>query len=84
MCDTNKKIVIEVDANSYSVIEEYSNYANQTEEFVVNQLFNHTLKEFQTKYANLKQGYIEMGTINLEISNAFTESENEAYNLIDY
>lgn len=84
MHDNNKKIVIEVDADSYSVIEEYSSFTNKSEEFVINQLFNHSLKEFQTKFANLKQGYIEMGNINLEISNAFTESENEAYNLIDY
>lgn len=83
MSDNSRKVVIEVDENTYSLIEEYSEYTDQSEESVLNQLLNHSLKEFTTKYANLKEGYVNMGTINLEISNAFTESENEAYNLIE-
>lgn len=63
----------------YSAIEEYSNYMNYDEESVMSDLINLTLKDFEKNYKNLKDGYVEMGSLNLEISNAFTVSENEAY-----
>lgn len=78
-----KKVIIEVDAKTYSAIEEYSGELEQSEESVVNELVNRSLEEFSMSYANLKQGYVEMGDINLEISDAFTVSENEALDYID-
>lgn len=76
-----KKMTVEVTMNkeTYSAIVEYSNYMNYDEENVVSDLINLSLKDFQKKYNNLKNGYVEMGNLNLEISKAFTASENEAY-----
>lgn len=80
-----EKIVleVEVDEECYSVIQEYSDFIDDTETNVLNRLVNYTLREYAVKYDNLKQGYKNMGKINLEISRAFTESENEAFNRID-
>lgn len=82
MSGERKKVVVEVDAKTYSAIEEYSDYTNQKEEVVINQLFKHTLEKFSINYKNLKEGYIEMANINLEISDAFTISEDEASSYI--
>lgn len=82
MSNNSRKIVIEVDAKLYSLLKEYSDYSNQSEEDVLNRLIDYSLKEYADKYTDLKQGYIEMGKINLEISNAFTDSENEAFDQI--
>ncbi len=84
MAEESKKLVVEIDAQTYSLIEEYSRYMNQENKKVVNYLLNQSLKEFVTNYQNLKKGYVEMASINLEISDAFTVSENEAFNRIDY
>lgn len=83
MAEESKKLVVEIDAQTYSLIEEYSRYMNQENKKVVNYLLNQSLKEFVTNYQNLKKGYVEMASINLEISDAFTVSENEAFNRID-
>ncbi len=82
MSNNSRKIVVEVDAKLYSLLKEYSDYSNQSEERVLNRLIDYSLKEYADKYLDLKQGYIEMGKINLEISNAFTDSENEAFDQI--
>jgi hypothetical protein len=84
MAEESKKLVVEIDAQTYSLIEEYSRYMNQENKKVVNYLLNQSLKEFVTNYQNLKKGYVDMASINLEISDAFTVSENEAFNCIDY
>lgn len=83
MAEESKKLVVEIDAQTYSLIEEYSRYMNQENKKVVNYLLNQSLKEFVTNYQNLKKGYVDMASINLEISDAFTVSENEAFNRID-
>lgn len=77
-----KEITIKIDSVIYSALEEYSSYAGVTEEQVMNYIVRTSLSEFQTTYEKLKQGYIEMGNINLEISEAFNALDNEAYSLI--
>lgn len=81
MTEDSKKVVVEIDAKTYALISEYSEYTNQDEEVVIDFLVNKMSADFQRDYENLKEGYVEMGTINLEISDAFTVSENEALNL---
>lgn len=83
MAEDSKKVVVEIDETTYSLIEEYSEYMNEEENKVVNYLMKQTLNDFVDKYTNLKKGYVEMGNLNLEISKAFTVSENEALNLFD-
>lgn len=83
MAEDSKKMVVEIDKATYSVIEEFSEYMNENEDQVVDYLLKRTLNEFVDNYTNLKNGYVEMGNINLEISRAFTVSENEAFNHID-
>ncbi|MEY8292353.1 hypothetical protein AAK882_06865 [Carnobacteriaceae bacterium 52-44] len=79
MSDGKKKeVTVEIDKKLYSVVEEYCDYAGLSEKNVVNYLVSNSLNEFSSSYYNLKKGYVEMGKINLEISNAFTVSENEA------
>lgn len=83
MADERKKIVLEIDAETYSMIEEFCVPMNQDGEEILNRLVDESLKEFVSNYEQLKNGYVEMGNINLEISDAFTVSENEALDHID-
>lgn len=82
MAEDSKKVLVEIDADTYSLINEYSEYTNQDPDSVINFLVKRTFADFNEDYENLKTGYVEMGTINLEISDAFTVSENEALNHI--
>ena len=84
MSEDNKKVLVEIDEDLYEKIKEYSRCTNQSEKQIVNRLFEHTLRDFEKKYANLKQGYQDMAKINLEISSAFTVSENEALSYVKY
>jgi hypothetical protein len=78
MAKESKEIVLEIDADTYSMIEEFCDHMNQDGKAILNRLVDESLKEFASNYENLKNGYVEMGNINLEISDAFTVSENEA------
>jgi hypothetical protein len=84
MSDERKKITIEVKADAYAVLEEYCQQTNQDSEKIAGFLFAKSLEDFADGYENLKNGYREMGQLNLEISDAFTVSENEAFNHVDY
>lgn len=83
MANKHKKIVLEIDTDTYSMIEEFCDHMNQDGEKILNHLVDESLKEFVVNYENLKQGYVEMGNINLEISDAFSVSENEALSHIN-
>lgn len=83
MSEDRRKVVLEVNKECYSLVEEYSEYVNESERNVLNRLLNYTLEEYADKYKKLKKGYKKMGQINLEISQAFTASENEVFNRID-
>lgn len=83
MSEKNRKVILEVDEDFYTIVEEYSSYMNKSEKNVLNQLLDYSLKEYARKYTNLKKGYQKMGKMNLEISKAFAVSENEAFNRID-
>lgn len=74
---------VEVDKEYYSLIKEYSDVIDDPEANVVNRLFDFMLHDYASKYHHLKQGYKQMSKTNLEISQAFIESENEAFNRID-
>ncbi len=84
MSEETKKMVVEIEEKTYSVIEEFSAYINEDEDKVVDFLLKEALSEFIDKYKSLKNGYVEMGNINLEISNEFSVSENEALNHIEF
>lgn len=83
MSDNKKKVTLKVDNEYYSLVKEYSDYTNKSEQYILNRLVNHSLEKYAQKYEALKRGYLKMGEINLEISKAFTASENEAFNQID-
>lgn len=78
MSERKKEVTIEIDTNLYSAVKEYSDCAGVSEKNILNYLVSNSLNEFSSNYYNLKKGYVEMGKINLEISDAFTASENEA------
>jgi len=80
MAEESKEIVVKIDKQTYSVIEEFSEHTTQDKDEIINYFLDRSLEEFVTNYKNLKQGYVDMGNINLEISDAFTVSENEAEN----
>lgn len=80
MSDDSKEITLKVNAEHYSLIKEYSEYTNIPEQYILNRLINHSLKGYAKQYADLKKGYQKMAEINLEISKAFAESDNEAFN----
>lgn len=83
MSDKKKKFMLKVDDEHYSLLKEYSEYTNQSEQHILNRLVDHSLREYAQMYRDLKKGYLKMGEINLEISQAFTDSENEAFNRMD-
>lgn len=83
MSDETRKFIVEIDANTYSVIEEFCEQVDEKDQHVVNYLVDQKMHEFIETYRNLKQGYVDYGHMNLEISNAFSETENEAYGHID-
>lgn len=84
MSDNTKKITLKVDAEHYSLIKEYSEYTNKSEQYILNRLINYSLKGYAKQYVDLKQGYQKMAEINLEISKAFIDSDNEAFNRRNY
>ena len=71
MSDDSREITLKVDAEHYSLVKEYSEYANQSEQYVLNRLLNHSLKGYAKQYADLKKGYKKMAEINLKISEDF-------------
>ena len=83
MSDDSRKFMLKVDGEHYSLLKEYSEYTNKSEQHVLNRLVNHSLNEYVQMYHDLKKGYLKMGEINLEISKAFTDSENEAFDWMD-
>lgn len=83
MSDDRRKFMLKVDAEHYSLLKEYSEYTNKSEQHILNRLVNHSLNEYAQMYRDLKKGYLKMGEINLEISKAFTESENEVFDRMD-
>ncbi len=83
MAEDCKKMVVEIDQMTYSVIKEISNDINEEEHKIFDFLLKRTLNDFVDNYNKLKNGYVEMGNLNLEISRAFTVSENEAFDHID-
>lgn len=83
MHESSRKVTLRVDEDCYSLVEEYSDYINDTGKNVLSRVLNDTLRDYASKYKDLKQGYQEMAKMNLEISRAFRDSENEAYNRID-
>lgn len=84
MSDERNEITVDVNTNAYALLEEYCANTGQDSQKIVNYLFAKSLDEFAVGYKNLKEGYVEMGQLNLEISNAFSVSENEALNHVDY
>lgn len=84
MSDERNEITVDVNTNAYALLEEYCAHTGQDSQKTANYLFAKSLDEFVVGYKNLKEGYIEMGQLNLEISNAFSVSENEALNHVDY
>ena len=78
-----KEVNLKVNKELYKVIEEYSAYSGDNEEKVIDFIVNRSLEKFKVDYEKLKKGYVEMGNINLEISNAFKASENEALERIE-
>lgn len=83
MSDETKKMVVEIDEETYSVLEEFCENINEEKHTVLDYLLKRALTEFVDNYTNLKNGYVEMGNLNLEISRAFTVSENEAYDHVE-
>lgn len=79
-----KEVNLKVNKELYKAIEEYSAYSGDNEEKVIDFIVNRSLEKFKVDYEKLKKGYVEMGNINLEISNAFKASENEALEHIEY
>lgn len=80
MSDKSREITLTVDAEHYSLIKEYSEYTNKSEQYILNRLINHSLKGYAEQYKDLKKGYQKMAEINLEISKAFIDSDNEVFN----
>ena len=83
MSDEVKKIEVEIDAVSYEVIKAVSEEYNYNEEVIVNYIMENALKKHVREYEEMKNGYMEMSKLNLEISNAFAVSEHEALHYID-
>ncbi len=76
MSDNSREFTLKVDAEHYSLIKEYSEYSNKSEQYVLNRLLNHSLKGYAKQYIDLKKGYQKMAEINLEISEDFNQIDD--------
>lgn len=83
MSNESKNFNIEINADAYLVIKEVSHQYNYEDQDVVNYVMKNAFEEFTRVYEEMKNGYIEMAKLNLEISKEFAVSENEALNYID-
>ena len=83
MQESSREVTLKIDEDCYSLVEEYSDYIDDTEKNVLNRVLNEALRDYANVYSDLKKGYQEMAKTNLEISRAFIDSENEAYQRID-
>lgn len=83
MSEEMKKYEITVNDEAYSVIKHISEEYNITEHEIVDYIMRGALEEYVRGYEAMKNGYKEMGKLNLEISNAFAVSEHEALHYID-
>lgn len=76
MSEENREITLKIDAEHYSLIKEYSEYSNKSEQYILNRLLNHSLKKYAKLYVDLKKGYQKMADINLEISEDFNRMDD--------
>lgn len=83
MSEEIKKFNVEIDEVSFEVIKEVSEEYNYETKDIVDYIMKNALEEFVRVYNDMKNGYMEMATLNLEISNEFAVSENEALDYID-
>lgn len=83
MSGTKKEFLLKIDEDYHSLIEEFSEYTEESEKKMLNRLLNESLRKCASKYNHLKNGYKEMGKKNLAISREFIVSENEALNRVD-
>lgn len=83
MYEENKKFELEIDGSTYSVIKEISEQYNFEQEEVLDYVMERALEDFVLAYHEMKNGYLEMAKINLEISNEFAVSEHEALAYIE-
>ena len=83
MYEENKKFELEIDGSTYSVIKEISELYNFEKEEVLDYVMERALEDFVLAYHEMKNGYLEMAKINLEISNEFAVSEHEALAYIE-
>lgn len=83
MYEENKKFELEIDGSTYSVIKEISEQYNFEQEEVLDYVMERGLEDFVLAYHEMKNGYLEMAKINLEISNEFAVSEHEALGYIE-
>ena len=83
MSDEVKKFEVEIDAVSYEAIKAFSEEYNYDDDVIVNYIMENSLKKYVRKYEEMKNGYMEMSKLNLEISNDFAVSEHEALHYID-
>ena len=68
MSNESKNFNIEINADAYLVIKEVSNQYNYEDQDVVNYVMKNAFEEFTRVYEEMKNGYIEMAKLNLEIS----------------
>ena len=78
-----KEVTVKLDKELYKAVEEYCAYSGDNGEKVLQFIVDRSLEKFNVDYEKLKKGYVEMGNINLEISNAFKVSEQEALDHIE-
>lgn len=83
MYEENKKFELEIDGSTYSVIKEISEQYNFEQEEVLDYVMERALEDFVLAYHEMKNGYLEMAKINLEISNEFAVSEHEVLAYIE-
>lgn len=55
MSESSRKIVLDVDEKCYSFVEEYSDCIDDSERNVLNRLLNYSLREYESKYVDLKK-----------------------------
>ncbi len=70
-------IQVSLPDETFSVLKELAEYTDSTVEEAVMRAVSCYIRRNRRLFAALKQGYAEMGDINLELAEEFMETDNE-------
>lgn len=72
-----KELTVTIDSETYEMFEEYCEESRFDRSEILEHLIDHFIQESRPMMEQMRDGYAEMGKLNLEITSEFTSVENE-------